>query len=77
MPATIVHGPAKYGGIGIKDLYTLQGIAHLKVLIDEAGSSTPTGSLLQQVIEGHVLEVGRSESIFKLSYKEIQPELTY
>ena len=77
MPATIVHGPAKYGGIGIKDLYTLQGIAHLKVLIDEAGSRTPTGSLLRQVIEGHVLEVGRSKSIFKLSYKEIQPELTY
>ena len=77
MPGTIVHGPTKYGGIGIKDLHTLQGIAHIKVLLDEAGTETPTGSLLQHVIEGHVLEVGRSGNLFTLPYKEIQPELTY
>ena len=35
IPAIIVHGPVKYGGMGIKDLYTMQGIEHIKALLDE------------------------------------------
>ena len=77
MPDIVVHGPERYGGMGIKDLYTLQGIAHVKALVDEGGTVSPTGQLLQQVIEGHVLEVGRSRGIFELPYAEIKQELTY
>ena len=77
MPAIVVHGPERYGGMGIKDLYTLQGIAHVKAMVDEGGTASPTGQLLQQVIEGHVLEVGRSRGIFELPYAEIKQELTY
>ena len=77
MPGIMVHGPIKYGGVGIKDIYTLQGIAHIKVLVDEGGTKTPTGQLIQQVIEGHTLEAGRSGNIFSIPYDEIQNELTY
>ena len=77
MPAIVVHGPEKYGGMGIKDIYTLQGIAHVKALIDEGGTESPTGQLLQQVIEGHTIEIGRSKGIFEVPYEEIKEEITY
>ena len=77
MPALVVHGPEKYGGVGIKDIYSLQGIAHIKALLDEGGTSTPTGQLIQQVMEGHTIEAGRARNLFDLPYSEIKHELTY
>ena len=77
MPAIMVHGPEKYGGIGIKDIYTLQGIAHIKAMLDEGDSKSATGQLIRQVIEGHTLEAGRQNSIFQIPYTEIKEELTY
>ena len=76
MPADIIHGPTKFGGVGIKDLHTLQGIAHVKALLDEAGTDSPTGILIMQVIEGHTLEVGRSGQLFQLKYDDIEREMT-
>lgn len=77
MPGTVVHGPLKYGGMGVKDLYTLQGITHIKALLDEAGTDSPTGNLIKQVIEGHIVEIGRKGNILTLSYKHMQTEMTY
>ena len=77
MPRVVVHGPEKYGGVGIKDLHSLQGIARIKVMIDEAGTQTPTGQLLTNVIEAHTVEVGRSGTLFSQSYQSIHAEMTY
>ena len=73
----MVHGPEKYGGIGIMDMYSKQGISHIKVLSDEAGTTTPTGNLLNIIIDGHMVEVGRKGNIFDMAYPKIQQELTY
>ena len=43
MPAVVVHGPEKFGGIGIMDIYTKQGITHIKTIAEEAGTTTPDG----------------------------------
>ena len=76
MPAIVVHRPNKYGGVGIKDLYTLQGIAQVKAFLDEAGRKSPTAQLLHTAVEGHIIKVGRSGNLFQLKYKEIQQEMT-
>ena len=68
-PAIVVHGPEDYGGLEIKDLYILQGIAHIKALIDEGESETTTGKLLRNLIEQHVVEVGLSSEPSDWSYE--------
>ena len=76
IPAVVVHGPKKYGGIGLKDIHSIQGIEHIKAIIDEAGTKSPTAELINIVIDGHILEVGRSGSIFEHKYSEIEGLLT-
>ena len=76
MPETIVHGPETYGGIGLKDIYSLQGISHIKTFLDEAGTNSPTGKLMGTLIEGHTVEVGKSGSIFQQPYKKIEQYMT-
>ena len=61
-----VHLPKEYKGLGIKDLYTTQGIEHIKALIKHGGEDTATGILIQTTLEHHVLEVGSLTSIFQL-----------
>ena len=70
-PAALVHGPSEYGGLNIKDFYTLQGIAHIKALIEEGDKQSATGKLMRTLIEYHQLEAGLEESIFKVPYKTI------
>ena len=76
MPEEIVHGPETYGGIGLKDIYSLQGIAHIKAFLDEAGTNSPTRRLMDILVEGHTLEVGRQGSIFQYPYNQIKQHLT-
>ena len=62
-PAILVHGPEEYGRLGIKDAYLLQGIAHVKALIDEGESNSTTGKLLRNLIEQHIIELGLSTKL--------------
>ena len=52
-PAALVHGLIDYGGMGIKELYTMQGIAHVKALLEEGSKQTATGKLMRTLIEYH------------------------
>ena len=76
MPAIVVHGPVKYGGMGIKDLYTIQGIEHVKALMDETTSTSPTASLLQILHDGHVLEIGRKGFLYDWDYEQVEHLMT-
>ena len=76
IPAVVLHGPEKYGGIGLKDFHSVQHIEHIKALSDEGGKTSPTGQLLEILLHGHVLEIGRSGSFLEQKYNEVGPTLT-
>ena len=76
IPKIVVHGPEKYGGIGIKDIYSIQGIEHVKILLEEGGGTSPTSQLLDITIHGHILEIGRSGNLFNMSYEEVGHRMT-
>ena len=76
MPAEVVHGPVRYGGMGLKDIYTVQGIEHVKALLDEITSNSPTGHLLRIIHQEHQLESGRSSTLYDTPYDEIADFLT-
>ena len=71
MRRTAVHLPCHMNGLGIPDLYILQGIDHIKVLLDHGGQPTATGELLQNTIETHMLETGSSNNFFSSSPNEL------
>ena len=75
-PAALVHGPVELGGMGIKDLYTLQGIAHIKALVEEGSTESATGKLIRTLIEYHMLETGLGESIFDTPYEAMKDCMT-
>jgi hypothetical protein len=75
-PATIIHGPKKYGGMEFKDLYTTQGIEHIKALLENGGKENTTGKLLSTLISGHVLEIGRRGFLFQHQYEKVHYLLT-
>ena len=75
-PDILIHGPEEYGGLEFKDLYILQGIAHLKAMIDEGESDSTTGKLLRNLIEQHVMEVGLSTEPADWSHEAIKSIMT-
>jgi hypothetical protein len=76
IPAVVVHGPKKYGGLEIKDLYSIQGIEHIKALLDHAGKESSTGKLIEILISGHVLELGQEGFLFHQDYGTAETLLT-
>ena len=76
IPATVVHGPVKYGGMGIKDIYTIQGTEHLKVLLDETRGNSPTAGLLQIAHQDHILEIGRDRFLYDWKFSEVAHLMT-
>ena len=76
MAAVVVHGPKKYGGLGIRDLYSIQGIEHIKILLEEMEGSSPTTSLLKIQHQDHVLEIGRRGFLYGWKYNEVAHLMT-
>ena len=64
MRRTEVHLSCYMNGLGIPNIYILQGIDHIKVLLDHGDQSTATEQLLQNTIEAHMIETGSSRTIF-------------
>ena len=75
-PSALVHGPKEYGGLEIKDIHTLQGIAHVKAILEEASSQSATGKLLRILKEYHALEVGLKMSVYDLPYNKVKECMT-
>ena len=62
--------------MGIKDLYTIQGVEHIKALMDETRRVTPTSDLLQIAHQEHTLEIGRRGFIYDWQYKQVAHLMT-
>jgi hypothetical protein len=70
MPRAVVWGPVRYQGLGIRHLYTTQGIEHLLAILRHATRPTLTGKLLRTTIEEMHLEIGVSESFLSYSFAD-------
>ena len=57
-PKALIHGLLKYGGLEFKHLHTTQGIAHIKVLLEEGERMTPIERLIRYWAEHHVWRWG-------------------
>jgi hypothetical protein len=58
LPLTVVHGPQQYQGVGIPDLWTVQGILKLGLALQHGDAQTITGHQLRASIELHTMELG-------------------
>ena len=66
----VVYGPRKYQGIGIQDLWTLQGIVKLWIALAHGDAHTITGCALRAVLALHTIELGLPGSMIKQNYKK-------
>jgi hypothetical protein len=68
MPRAIVWGPTRYQGLGIRHLWTTQGVEHLLAILRHATRPTLTGQLIRTSMDDMQLEIGVSASFLKYSY---------
>jgi hypothetical protein len=70
MPRAVVWGPERYQGLGIRHLYTTQGVEHLLAILRHATRATLTGQLLRTSMDELQLELGLQHSLFSYSYSD-------
>jgi len=64
---SIVHGPVKFGGLELPDLYTDQGIGQLRLLIGHMLAGDQTSNLMAIAISYLQLIVGAKTPFFQLT----------
>ena len=72
----ILYMPIKYGGIGIKHMYHLQGQEKLRFFMMHLRRNDDTGKLIKASIEWTQLESGLSTHIFSEICDTLQPFIT-
>jgi hypothetical protein len=65
----VVHGPQRFQGVGIPDLWTLQGILKFWLTIQHGDSPTITGNQLRASMELHTMEIGLPGNLTQNDYK--------
>ena len=66
------YGPKKYHGLGLRNLYTDQGVEQLKMLLRHGGTKSQCGILIQCCYEALQLEVGSQQPLFDLDYETFE-----
>jgi hypothetical protein len=69
LPLSVVHGPQLYPGLGIPDLWTVQGTLKLCLALQHGDAPTITGHQLQASMELHTVELGLSGQLLQQDYK--------
>jgi hypothetical protein len=64
----VVHGPKKYQGLGIPDLWTVQGILKLWLVIQHGHTLTITGHQIRTSMELHTLETGLPRNLLQQDF---------
>ena len=57
-------------GLGLPHIYTLQGIAHIKINLSRIGKDDCIGTTLITQMEHLALEIGNTQNIFHLEYEK-------
>ena len=68
MPRIVVHGPKRYQGISIPDLWMIQGILKLWLAIAHGDANTITGCSIRALISLHMIELGLPGSFLKQDF---------
>ena len=68
MTRAVVYGPKRYQGVGIPDLWTLQGILKLWLAIAHGDAPSITGCTLRSVLALHTIELGLPGTFFQQDY---------
>ena len=58
LPRALRYGPLEAGGVGLRDLYMVMGIARIQYLLEHPWKHTPTGHLIRSNWESITLETG-------------------
>ena len=68
MTRAVVFGPKRYQGIGIPELWTLQGILKLWLAVAHGDAPTITGCSLRALLLFHTIELGLPGPFFQQDY---------
>ncbi len=66
----VVHGPKRYQGVGITDLWTIQGILKFWLALQHGDAPTITGHQLRASMELHTIEIGLPGQLLHQDYKK-------
>jgi hypothetical protein len=66
---SVVHGPQQYQGVGIPDLWTVQGILKLWLAMQHGDAPTITGHQLRASMELHTIEIGLPGHLLQQNYQ--------
>lgn len=69
-PHALLYGTPKYKGMGMKNLFTTQNVAHIADFVDHVWQKTPTGHFFVCALESLQLEVGLDGNILNLDYSK-------
>jgi exonuclease III len=58
IPSSIRHGPRSMNGLGLMDPYIKMGVGQLETYISNTWTQTPTGQLLEVVMDDVLMEMG-------------------
>ena len=70
MDRKIVYGPAHLMGLAVKDLYTTQGISHIRHLLNHGHKHTITGQLMRATYKQLATELGLPGNIFDWKFED-------
>ena len=65
-----LHGPVRYQGCNLPNIYTEMGAARLNLLMTHGGRLTQVGKALECCIETHQLESGAITPLFELDFEK-------
>ena len=69
----VLYGPIAYQGLGLKDMYLTQGIAHVCDIVEHSWKSTISGHFIEMCLEQLRLEIGRNVPILSSDYNKFIP----
>ena len=76
IPKVYRYAPKSLMGLGLPDIYVMQGTAQIKAILFHMNKGTMVGKLLMAELEAASIELGRNCSIFELQYKNWNHLLT-
>lgn len=72
----VLYSPVKYGGIGHKSIWHMQGINKLKFFFTHYRRHDTTGRLMKISMRWTQLEAGTSKPFYQYNFKQLAPLLT-
>ena len=72
MKRDLIYSSNKFQGLGLKNVYLLQGIAHVSDIIEHSWKRTITGHFIRMCLEALRLEIGVNGPIFQKRYLDYE-----